>query len=63
MEMTKIYHSRKSIRLQNYDYAQNGMYYVLILSFKYIKIGKNYRDKITTIIKGSYSKVIKKLSF
>ena len=30
MEMIKMYHNRQSIRLQNYDYAQNGRYYITI---------------------------------
>ena len=28
--MIKIYYNRKSIRLKNYDYAQNGMYFITI---------------------------------
>ena len=30
MEMRKIYNNRKSIRLKNYDYSQNGMYFITI---------------------------------
>lgn len=30
MEMRKIYYNRKSIRLKNYDYSQNGMYFITI---------------------------------
>ena len=28
--MRKIYYNRKSIRLKNYDYSQNGMYFITI---------------------------------
>ena len=30
MEMIIIYFNRKSIRLKNYDYSKNGMYYITI---------------------------------
>lgn len=29
-EIRKIYYNRKTIRLQNYDYSQNGMYFITI---------------------------------
>ena len=28
--MRRIYYNRKSIRLKNYDYSQNGMYFITI---------------------------------
>ena len=40
--MRKIYYNRKTIRLQNYDYSQNGMYFITICT-------KN-REKILSII-------------
>ena len=31
--MRKIYYNRKSIRLKNYDYSQNGMYFITICTY------------------------------
>ena len=31
--MRKLYYNNKTIRLQNYDYSKNGMYYVTICTY------------------------------
>ena len=43
--MIEIYINRKSIRLKNYDYSQNGMYYVTICT----KNRENLLSNITAV--------------
>ena len=43
--MIEIYSNRKSIRLKNYDYSQNGMYYVTICT----KNRENLLSNITAV--------------
>lgn len=44
-EVNKIYHNRQSIRLKNYDYSRNGMYFITICT-------KN-REKILSHVVGA----------
>lgn len=48
--MSSNFHKRKNIRLKNYNYAQNGYYFIAICSFKNNSYIGDYRELIEKIL-------------